>query len=85
MCITGTTSMKNKPILKQACDVHHGMEVFVFYAMHWSIPVAHMPLGVSKSVAHTLVACLGQVKKKHVSRPRPLHFLAPPLFFYYFL
>ena len=24
-------------------------------------------------------------KKKDVSRPRPLHFLAPPLFFYYFL
>ena len=24
-------------------------------------------------------------KKTHVSRPRPLHFLAPPLFFYYFL
>ena len=23
--------------------------------------------------------------KKNVSRPRPLHFLAPPLFFYYFL
>ena len=29
---------------------------------------------------------LGQVKKTpHVSRLRPLHFLAPPLFFYYFL
>jgi len=23
---------------------------------------------------------LGQVKKKHISRPSPLHFLAPPLF-----
>ena len=23
-------------------------------------------------------------KKTHVPRPRPLHFLAPPLFFYYF-
>ena len=28
---------------------------------------------------------LGQVKKKDVSRPHPLHFLAPPLFYYYFL
>ena len=28
---------------------------------------------------------LGQVQKKDVSRPRPLHFLAPHLFFYYFL
>ena len=27
---------------------------------------------------------LGQVKKKHVSRPRLLHFLAPPLIFYFF-
>ena len=32
-----------------------------------------------------LLILLGQVKKKkHVSRPRPLHFLAPPLFFLLF-
>jgi len=27
---------------------------------------------------------LGQVKKANASRARPLHFLAPPLFFHYF-
>ena len=31
-----------------------------------------------------IVRPLGQVKKKHVSRPRPLHLLAPPLFFVIF-
>ena len=31
------------------------------------------------------VHLLGEVKKKHVSRPRPLPFLRPPGFIFYFL
>ena len=42
----------------------------------------------NRTQTHTQIVIIdlhyGQVKKKDVSRPRPLHFLAPPLFFYYF-
>ena len=46
-----------------------------------------MCLGGADSSAvllHIKKGLQGQVRKKHVSRPRPLHFLAPPLFFYFF-
>ena len=32
-----------------------------------------------------IILIKAKYKKKDVSRPRPLHFLAPPLFVYYFL
>ena len=38
-----------------------------------------------KSNADIGHASLRPSKKKHVSHPRPLHILAPPLFFHYFL
>ena len=44
------------------------------------------PFDITFFWSHFLVLrkSLGQIKKKYVSRPRPLHFLTPPLFFIIF-
>ena len=60
----GTTSIKTNQnqtkIRYLSSDIDQGMEIFLFYIMHWSIPVVQIPLGISQLFAYTLVESLKQ-------------------------
>ena len=72
----GLLSAKTR--LKIAGDVANGLKAI--HEAHY----IHQDIKADSILVSCQGKCtLGQVKKKNVSRPRPLHFSAPPLFYYF--